>query len=151
MRVLVVDNDRDTADTLGLLLKVARCDVRVTYDAFTCLDEAVRFSPELLLADIAMPSMDGTELVRRMRQSRALDSTVLAAVTGFSDAEHRRLAVAAGFDEYLVKPVPFEQISELIERVEARIAKFRQSADAAIENADSPETGNRGFRAQKTS
>lgn len=118
MRVLVVDNDRDTADTLGMLLNaVHSCEVRVTYDAATCLIEAALFTPQLLLADLGMPGMDGMELARQIRQCRELDQTILIALTGWGDAEHREQALAAGFDEYLLKPVSLDRISELIARL----------------------------------
>jgi CheY-like chemotaxis protein len=115
--VLVVDNDRDTADMLAMLLKFAKCEVRVAYDGFSALAEAATFHPDLLLADLAMPQMDGTELARRVRQCEGLDRTVLAALTGYADDKSRALAAAAGFTEYLVKPLPAERIGALLVRV----------------------------------
>jgi CheY-like chemotaxis protein len=82
MRVLIVDNDHDTADMLALLLTMAGCDARAAYDPLTCLGTAEIFEPDLLVADLSMPTMDGVELARRIRQSHRLDKTVLAAVTG---------------------------------------------------------------------
>lgn len=123
MRVLVIDNDRDTADLLALLLKTSGCEVRAAYDAFTGLEEAKAFQPRLLLADLAMPGMGGVELARQIRECRELDQTVLAAVTGWTDAAHRELATAAGFAEYLVKPVPLENVLQLVGRVAATVAE----------------------------
>ena len=129
MRVLVVDNDHDTADALAMVLKLAKCEVRVTYDALAALEAAKSFEPDLLLADLAMPWMDGNELARQIRQCLNLDRTVLAALTGYADAEHRGLAAAAGFTEYLVKPAPAQAICELLGRVAERIAASRAMVD----------------------
>lgn len=131
MRVLVVDNDRDTADVLSLLLKAANCDVQVAYNGAACLELATRFQPDLLLADVGMPAMDGNELARQIRRCRELDHTVLAAVTGWADAAHRQFSIDAGFDEYFVKPVPFDRLCELLDRVRARIARSHQLAEEA--------------------
>jgi DNA-binding response OmpR family regulator len=136
MRVLVVDNDRDTADSLAMLLKLAHCEVRVAYDAFSCLEEAVTFLPDLLLADVGMPRMDGNELARQIRQCRSFDRTVLAALTGYADARHRELAASAGFTEYLVKPIPAETLYELLGRVAERIAASRELADESFRQAE---------------
>jgi CheY-like chemotaxis protein len=76
-----------------------------------------------LLADLAMPGMDGIDLARKIRQFQTLDRTVLVAMTGYADARHRELATAAGFTEYLVKPVPVGVIRELLARVETRIGR----------------------------
>src|SRR5215469_6557694 len=120
MRVLVVDDHRDTADCLARLLRVTDCD------GVSALEEATKFLPDLLLADLGMPTMDGNELARQIRRCRSLDATVLAALTGYADAEHRELAAAAGFTEYVVKPVPFRLICVLLQRVADRIAASRQ-------------------------
>lgn len=137
MRVLVVDNDRDTADSLAMLLAFAKCDVRVAYDGFSALDEAAQFLPDLLLTDLGMPRLDGTELARRIRQCRSLDQTVLVALTGYADAAHRELAAAAGFTEYLVKPVAMQTVYELLARVAERIEQCRALVDQSLRQAES--------------
>jgi DNA-binding response OmpR family regulator len=150
--VLVVDNDRDTADTLAMLLKFAKCEVRIAYDGAACLAEAATFLPDLLLADLAMPGMDGNDLAREIRQCQNLDRTVLAAMTGYSDASNRGLAAAAGFTEYLVKPAAVQAIHELLARVAQTIAASRELVDecrrqaeagrqAANQSRDWPEPG----------
>lgn len=117
MRVLVVENDRDTADTLALLLRLARCEARVCYDGQSALETANGFRPHLMLVDLGMPIMNGFEFAREVRERAELDDTMLAALTGYGDSEHRERAVAAGFDEYLLKPVPFTALSNFVERV----------------------------------
>ncbi|HVX15351.1 MAG TPA: response regulator [Pirellulales bacterium] len=136
MRVLVVDNDRDAVDCLAMLLRFANCDVRTAYDGFACLEEATKFLPELLLADLGMPQMDGCELARQIRQCRSLDRTVLAALTGYADAQHRELALAAGFTEYLVKPVPAESLYELLGRVAETVKSSRRLTEECHRQAD---------------
>ena len=125
MRVLVVDNDRDTADMLAILLKFAKCEVRVAYDGLSALAEATKFFPDLLLADLGMPQMDGTELARRVRKCQSLDGTILAALTGYTDDKSRAIAAAAGFTEYLIKPLPAEQIGALLARVAGTVGASR--------------------------
>ena len=136
MRVLVVDNDRDTANALAMLVKLAQCEVRVAYDAFAGLEEAVSFQPDLLLADLGMPGMDGNDLARHIRESKRLEKTVLAAMTGYADAHHRELATAAGFTEYLVKPAAAQAIYELLGRVAERIAESRLLIDECVHHAE---------------
>lgn len=131
MRVLIIDDDRDTVDSMASLLEILHCEVRAAYDPFTGLEEATTFQPALLLADLAMPVLSGVELARRVRQCRALDQTVLAAVTGYSDDTYRRAAKEAGFDEYLVKPIAFDLLMELLARVEQRIADSRRLVEQA--------------------
>ena len=69
--------------------------------------------------------MDGTELARRVRQCKSLDGTVLAALTGYTDEKNRALAAAAGFTEYLIKPLPAEKIGALVARVAETIGASR--------------------------
>lgn len=127
MRVLVVENDRDTADSLALLLRVARCDARVCYDGFSGLETAAGFRPHLMLVDLGMPVMNGLEFAREVRQRAELDSATLAALTGYADHEHRERALAAGFDEYLVKPVPFQALTDFLERVRSSGTLVREA------------------------
>ncbi len=135
MRVLVVDDDHDAANTLAMLVRFAKCEVRVAYDAAAGFDEALVFQPDLLLTDLAMPGMDGNELARHIRQSKRLDKTALAAMTGYADEENRQRALAAGFAEYLVKPTSAQEIYELLGRVADRIPESREPIDECFRQA----------------
>lgn len=117
MRVLVVENDHDTADSLAILLRLTHCEVRVCYDGYSALETAAGFCPHLMLVDLGMPGMNGLEFAREVRKRAELDNTLLAALTGYADMEHRNLAAAAGFDEYLVKPVPLPALTAFLQRV----------------------------------
>ena len=113
-RVLIVDDNRDGADALGLVLEAFGNQVHVTYGGTQALDVATAFRPDLMLIDLAMPEMDGCDLVRRFRQIAAFASTKIIAVTGHADEEHRTSASNAGFDAILFKPVSLKDIEEVL-------------------------------------
>ena len=103
LRVLVVDDNEDAADSSSTLLQLWGHDVRVAYSGEAALESVTTFEPDVFLLDIALPRMSGFEMARRFR-GRFRDA-LLIAVTGYADAAHRVLGEEAGFDLYLVKPV----------------------------------------------
>jgi PAS domain S-box-containing protein len=113
-RVLVVDDSADAAESLALVLRLRGHDVRVAYDGASALELAAADPPDVALLDIGMPEMDGCELARRFRASPSLRNVVLAAVTGWGQAEDRRRTREAGFDRHFVKPVEAETLDELL-------------------------------------
>ncbi len=124
-RVLVVDDNRDVADSLALLLTFLGADAHVVYDGPSAL-EAVRFyRPAAVFVDIGMPGMDGHEVARRLRQSCGSDDPVLIALTGWGQEEDRRRSKAAGFDHHLVKPANAEAVQALLASL-----PVRQTSDA---------------------
>src|ERR1700682_343474 len=98
LRVLVVDDNRDGADALGLLIEELGNHVHVTYGGAQALDVATAFRPDLLLVDLVMPEMDGCALVSRLRRIPAFAQTKIVAFTGQKGQEHQSLAMKAGFD-----------------------------------------------------
>ncbi len=104
-RVLVVDDNTDSAESLSLLLQLMGHTVRTAHDGEQALAEAERFRPELILMDIGMPRMDGYEAARRLRQAPWADGTVLVALTGWGQDEDKRRSEDAGFNHHLIKPV----------------------------------------------
>jgi CheY-like chemotaxis protein len=114
LRVLVVDDDRDGADTLGLLVEELGNQVHVTYGGTSALEVATVFRPDLMLLDLAMPDMDGCHLVARFRQIPAFSQTRIVAVTGHADQGHKTMAMKAGFDKVLVKPVGLADIKAVL-------------------------------------
>ncbi len=121
MRVLIVDDQHDAANALAKLLKLTRCNVRVAYDVESALSAAREFLPNLVLSDVGLPLVDGNELARRVRSCRELDRTVLAAMSGYADPANREVSLHAGFDEYLVKPIAYESLCQLLARAAQRV------------------------------
>jgi len=117
LRVLIVDDNRDGADALGLLVEELGNQVHVTYGGTKALEIAVAFRPDLTLVDLVMPDMDGCGLVIRLRQIPAFAHTRIVAITGKKDQEHKSLAMKAGFDTILFKPVALTEIKAVLTSV----------------------------------
>jgi CheY-like chemotaxis protein len=113
-RVLVVDDNRDAADSLAMVLTGMGAEVRVAYDGPAGLDLVERFRPEFLLLDLGMPGMDGYEVARRVRQGDRGRDIVLVATTGWGQEQDKTRARLAGFDHHLTKPVDPRVFSEII-------------------------------------
>ena len=137
LRVLVVDDDRDGADTLGLLVEELGNQVHVTYGGTSALDVATVFRPDLMLIDLAMPDMDGCRLVGQFRQIPAFAQTKIVAVTGHADEGHKTLAMKAGFDKVLFKPVALTEIRAVLASVVPVVALAGQSPQLANKRASS--------------
>ena len=137
LRVLVVDDDRDGADTLGLLVEELGNQVHVTYGGTSALDVATVFRPDLMLIDLAMPDMDGCHLVGQFRQIPAFAKTRIVAVTGHANEGHRTLAMKAGFDKVLFKPVALAEIKAVLASVVQGVALAGQSPPRAKKRASS--------------
>jgi CheY-like chemotaxis protein len=137
MRVLVVDDDRDGADTLGMVMGDLGNQVHVTYGGTQALDVATAFRPDIMLIDLVMPSIDGCWLVERFRSNPAFAQTRIVAITGYSDEEHKSSAMKAGFDTVLVKPVTLPTI-------EAVLASIVPSVAPADQPPRLPERASRG-------
>ena len=103
-RLLVVDDNRDAADSLAVLLRFQGHEVRVAHGGAAALELAGGYAPDAIFLDIGMPGMDGYEVARRMRQLPGLTNVVLTALTGWGQPEDRRRTADAGFDHHLVKP-----------------------------------------------
>ena len=114
-RVLVVDDNADSAESLAILLQMQGHDVRMAYDGPSALAAAREHRPELVLLDIGLPAgMDGYELAQRLRPEAGLERAVIVAVTGYGQEEDRRRAADAGFDGHLVKPVDVQKLWRLL-------------------------------------
>ena len=103
-RVLIVDDNRDVADSLAALLRQMGHEVHVAHDGPTGLQTSVRVRPHIVLLDIAMPGMSGIDLAKEMRQTLGPEVRIVA-VTGYGSDQDRRQSLEAGFDQHLVKPV----------------------------------------------
>src|SRR5690606_6468096 len=115
-RVLVVDDNRDAAEILSMLLEAYGHSTALAHNGASALDMAHRFNPDLVLLDIGLPDMDGYAVARAMRADPALQHVVIIALTGWGSEEDRRRSREAGFDLHLIKPVASETLSAALER-----------------------------------
>jgi signal transduction histidine kinase len=113
-RILVVDDKKDAADSLAVLLRLTGHEVHTAYDGPTALEEARAFRPELMILDIGLPGLDGYEVARRVRQTPGLERVRLAALTGYGRPEDVARGRAAGFDHHLVKPADPQALRGLL-------------------------------------
>ena len=115
-RILVVDDNRDAAKSLEMMLSLQGSEVRTAFDGPAALEVAAGFGPELVLLDIGLPGMSGYEVCRRMRQEPWGRDILIAALTGWGQEEDRRRSKEAGFDRHLVKPIEPSQLEALLAR-----------------------------------
>jgi PAS domain S-box-containing protein len=115
-RVLVVDDNRDAAEMLVLMLEAAGHEAAIAFSADDALDIARRRSPEVFFLDIGLPDMDGYELARRLRAIPESAGAMLIAVTGYGQPQDKTYAMEAGFDHHLVKPVKGSDVLTLLSR-----------------------------------
>jgi len=116
-RVLVADDNVDSADMEAALLTAVGCEVRTVYDGESTLREAERFRPEVVLLDIGMPDIDGHEVCARIRSQSWGGSMVLIAVSGWGQEGDRRRSARAGFNMHLVKPVDPDALLRIVRDV----------------------------------
>ena len=119
-RVLVVDDNPDSAESLAALLSIVGHEVHQAHDGRQALELARRRVPDLVLLDIGMPGMSGHEVARRLRGDVGLRETVLIALTGYGTDEDRRASDEAGFDGHLVKPIDFEALERILAALPTR-------------------------------
>lgn len=117
-RILVVDDNRDSADSLGMLLEFLGARAQVVYDGPAALEAIHTYRPAVVLLDIGMPGMDGYEVARRVRREPEFGGIVLVALTGWGQEEDRLHSKTAGFDHHLVKPVAPDVLQALLVSLE---------------------------------
>jgi len=127
LRVLVVDDVVDAAESLAGVLRLEGDVVDVAHDGRTALELAARHAPEVVFVDLQMPEMDGLEVGRRLRASVDARRMLLVAVTGFGQPDDHRQTATAGFDHHLTKPVDPGTVRDLL----ARRRRAHPLADAA--------------------
>jgi CheY-like chemotaxis protein/two-component sensor histidine kinase len=116
-RILVVDDNRDSADSLAMVLKLRGSETRVAYDGLDAVAVAATFQPDIVLLDIGLPKLNGFEAARRIRDQSNGNGIVLVALTGWSQEADRQRAREAGFDGYAVKPVDHAVLHELLQNL----------------------------------
>ncbi|HET9253011.1 MAG TPA: ATP-binding protein [Candidatus Eisenbacteria bacterium] len=119
LRVLVVDDSRDSADSLGILLRHLGAETQVVYDGLSALEAMRGFQPAVVFLDIGMPGMDGYETARRIRSSPEGREISLVALTGWGQDEDRRRSKAEGFARHLLKPVDADALRAVLLSFEA--------------------------------
>jgi DNA-binding response OmpR family regulator len=110
---MIVDDNKDAAVLMSMVLEVAGFDTFIEHDPYRALERARIERPDVGLLDIGLPGMDGNELARRLRSTQG-SNLLLAATTGYGQENDRANALAAGFDHYFVKPVDTKEIIALL-------------------------------------
>jgi CheY-like chemotaxis protein len=113
-RILVVDDNPDGVETLSRLLRLMGNEVRIAHDGQEALEAAEAFRPDVAVLDIGLPTIDGYEAARRLREQPWGRDMILVALTGWGQDEDRRRSQEAGFDHHLVKPVNAKALREAL-------------------------------------
>ena len=114
LRVLLVDDNRDAADTCATLLELAGQEVRVAHSGRGALEIAETFDPQVVVLDIGLPDVDGYEVARLLRGAEWGKNTVLVAATGWGREDDKQRAFAAGFNHHLTKPIAGDELLALL-------------------------------------
>ena len=113
-RILIVDDYRDSADSLAMLLKADGHEIQTAYDGLEAFEAAATFRPEVILMDIGLPKLSGYEVARKIREQRWGENVLLVALTGWAQDEDRHKSKAVGFDSHMTKPVNHAALTELL-------------------------------------
>jgi PAS domain S-box-containing protein len=117
-RVMVIDDNKDAAESMSMLFELWGHEVICAYDGRAALEAAAKYRPDAVFLDIGLPGMDGYEIAERLRELPESAHTVLVAITGYGQDEDRRRSREAGIDHHLVKPVAPETLQKLLESLE---------------------------------
>ena len=120
-KIMVVDDLRDSADSLALLFDALGHTTMTSYDGQQAVDAARQFAPDIVFLDINMPVLDGYGAARAMRRTLADAKPVLVALTAISGPDAKRRADEAGFDFYVTKPADFNVLITIIDDLSRRI------------------------------
>jgi PAS domain S-box-containing protein len=121
LRIVVVDDNRDAADTCAMVLELSGHAVQTSYTAHAALELGETFQPHALLLDIGLPDLDGYQLAAKIRAAPWGRNAMLVAVTGWGQEQDRRRAMAAGFDYHLTKPISPEKLESLLQPLSAAV------------------------------
>jgi PAS domain S-box-containing protein len=113
-RILVVDDNRDSAESLAMLLKLTKNDTHTAYDGLEAVEAAATWKPDVILFDIGLPKLNGYEACRRIREQPWGRRMIMVALTGWCQQEDRQRSSEAGFDGHLVKPVDLAALTQLL-------------------------------------
>jgi CheY-like chemotaxis protein len=127
LRILVVDDNRDSAASLGMLLRIMGNDVRLAHDGLEAVSIADEFRPDVVLLDIGLPRINGYEAARQIRQQPWGQRIVLIATTGWGQESDRQRSKDAGFDHHLVKPINTVALAQLLASMQPALQGPRPS------------------------
>jgi two-component system, chemotaxis family, CheB/CheR fusion protein len=116
-RVLVVEDNRDSIESLTMLLNLAGYETHAAKDGLEATEAAATFRPDVILLDIGLPKLNGYEVARKIREQPWGRDMVLVALTGWGQEEDRRRSQEAGFNHHLTKPVDPDTLSKLLARI----------------------------------
>ena len=116
LRVLIADDNRDSADSFAILLQHEGHQVCLAYSGMDALAMGAKFRPQLMLLDLGMPDIDGHAVAQQVRSAEWGSEVVLVAVTGYGQAEDLRKTRENGFDHHFVKPVDFGLLQPLLKK-----------------------------------
>ncbi|HDR8999055.1 ATP-binding protein [Burkholderia vietnamiensis] len=126
LRILVVDDNREAADTLAVLLEIKGHTARVAYHARDAVPLARDFAPQLMLIDLSMPDVNGFELLRELNATRIAPDAFRVALSGHVRSSDRKETADAGFNDHFAKPIPIEALDALLARVDAAAQRHGQ-------------------------
>ena len=110
----MVDDNKDSADSLSMMLSIAGMEARTAYDGLEAVAAAAAFNPDVVFLDLGLPKLNGYEAARRIREQPWGKDVVLVAVTGWGQEEDRRRSQEAGFNAHMVKPVDPGALQEML-------------------------------------
>lgn len=119
-RVLIVDDNKDSAETLGWMIELLGHEPHVTFEAEEAMALAEKLTPDLILLDIGLPGMNGYDICKALKKRPALKDTIFVAQTGWSQAAYVQRSEEAGFDYHLVKPIEFERLRQILDSITSR-------------------------------
>jgi CheY-like chemotaxis protein len=125
LQLLVVDDNVDSVEALGMWLRIEGHCVEIAYSGEEALPVAISNRPDAVVLDLALPGMDGYEVVRRLRREPGFDSVCFIAMTGFGAYADRERARQAGFDHHMVKPIDHDALSQLLRQLKTKPPALR--------------------------
>jgi CheY-like chemotaxis protein len=117
LRVLVVDDNLDAAESLALLVQAAGHDVRTVHDGPSAVTTALDYRPRVVLLDIGLPGLNGYEVAKQIRLQAIDPAVLLVAVTGYGEEADRQMSLESGFNYHLIKPADFRSVQEILATV----------------------------------
>ena len=127
-RVLIVDDNRDSADSLAMLMEITGNKTYLAHDGIEAVEAIEKYRPEVVLLDIGLPGLDGHEVCRRIREQQWGKNIIVIALTGWGQEDDRRKSEEAGFNGHLVKPVDYDKLLELLSSLTNGRAELNQIA-----------------------